>query len=250
MRKSVLTDEDKKRAQELRDAGVSYREIGRIFGVCHATIRRNLNPKAQQYADDYYKAHRAERKQYNADYYKDHAEEAKRVAGEYYKEHKEEKLQYEAEYYKNNKEKIRQHNADYYKEHAEEEKQYSANYRKTHKEEIRKWSHDYYESHKPEINQRPPGHSANHRALRKGALIDLTEEERNKIKEIYLMARTSPRVRCYLCKHLIPIGHRHVDHIVPISKGGKHEPSNLAIACDKCNLRKSDKMPDEIGLLI
>jgi len=31
-----------------------------------------------------------------------------------------------------------------------------------------------------------------------------------------------------------------VDHIVPLSKGGEDDPTNLALACRACNLWKSD----------
>lgn len=34
----------------------------------------------------------------------------------------------------------------------------------------------------------------------------------------------------------------HVHHIIPVSKGGKNELSNLATNCDRCNLGKSDKI--------
>lgn len=33
----------------------------------------------------------------------------------------------------------------------------------------------------------------------------------------------------------------HIDHIDPLSKNGKHELSNLAIACPSCNLQKSNR---------
>lgn len=35
----------------------------------------------------------------------------------------------------------------------------------------------------------------------------------------------------------------HVDHYTPLSKGGKHEASNLVLACPPCNFRKSAKDP-------
>ena len=34
----------------------------------------------------------------------------------------------------------------------------------------------------------------------------------------------------------------HVDHIIPVSKGGKTEPSNLQTLCSRCNIGKSNKM--------
>ena len=46
----------------------------------------------------------------------------------------------------------------------------------------------------------------------------------------------------------------HVDHYRPLSKGGKHEVSNLVIACPTCNLRKHAKDPlafaNEVGRLL
>lgn len=37
----------------------------------------------------------------------------------------------------------------------------------------------------------------------------------------------------------------HVDHFIPLSRGGAHAVGNLVIACPPCNQRKSSKMPWE-----
>jgi 5-methylcytosine-specific restriction endonuclease McrA len=70
------------------------------------------------------------------------------------------------------------------------------------------------------------------------------------IKAIYRRAREDKNVKCYLCGKRIPLGERHVDHVIPLSKGGKHTGSNLAIAHKKCNLKKHAKMPEDVGLLL
>jgi 5-methylcytosine-specific restriction endonuclease McrA len=46
---------------------------------------------------------------------------------------------------------------------------------------------------------------------------------------------------CGICKH--PLEDKfHIDHIIPVSKGGKHELSNLQLAHPLCNLRKGAKV--------
>ncbi len=48
--------------------------------------------------------------------------------------------------------------------------------------------------------------------------------------------------KCQICGATAQEGAKlHVDHIVPVSKGGKTELSNLRTLCDRCNMGKSDK---------
>jgi 5-methylcytosine-specific restriction endonuclease McrA len=49
--------------------------------------------------------------------------------------------------------------------------------------------------------------------------------------------------RCVICGASASDGVKlHIDHIVPIAKGGKTIESNLRVLCDQCNLGKSDKL--------
>lgn len=45
------------------------------------------------------------------------------------------------------------------------------------------------------------------------------------------------------CGRSFPIDIMQVDHINPISKGGKDQPSNLRLLCPTCNRKKSAKRP-------
>lgn len=54
--------------------------------------------------------------------------------------------------------------------------------------------------------------------------------------------------RCVICGATAKDGAQlHVDHIVPVSRGGKTEMRNLRTLCMQCNLGKSNKY-DEIGI--
>ena len=49
--------------------------------------------------------------------------------------------------------------------------------------------------------------------------------------------------RCQLCGSTAQDGVKlHIDHIVPVSKGGHTTPENLRVLCDRCNFGKRDKI--------
>lgn len=39
-----------------------------------------------------------------------------------------------------------------------------------------------------------------------------------------------------------------VDHVMPKSRGGKHEWTNVVLSCKRCNAKKSDRTPTEAGM--
>jgi 5-methylcytosine-specific restriction endonuclease McrA len=50
---------------------------------------------------------------------------------------------------------------------------------------------------------------------------------------------------CHWCEALTTKDKRHVDHVIPLSKGGPHSAENLVCACQRCNCRKRNKLPHE-----
>jgi 5-methylcytosine-specific restriction endonuclease McrA len=56
------------------------------------------------------------------------------------------------------------------------------------------------------------------------------------------------RHRCQYCgKNAQPLT---VDHIIPKQFGGKHSWENLVCACIRCNNRKGNKTPDQVGMAL
>lgn len=54
--------------------------------------------------------------------------------------------------------------------------------------------------------------------------------------------------RCHWCG--VKLDDYHVDHVIPLSKGGADSPANICVSCPRCNLSKNDKLPhDFIGRL-
>lgn len=78
-------------------------------------------------------------------------------------------------------------------------------------------------------------YSANRRALKKAAHGTHTAAD---VQTIF----TLQKGKCICCKVNITAGY-HVDHIMPLSKGGSNDKYNLQLLCPTCNMSKSTKHP-------
>lgn len=56
--------------------------------------------------------------------------------------------------------------------------------------------------------------------------------------------RRKKQVRCYWCNGVFAGIDCHLDHVIALSKGGKHEIGNLCVSCSRCNLKKNAKTVD------
>lgn len=53
---------------------------------------------------------------------------------------------------------------------------------------------------------------------------------------------------CAYCGARCPEADLTVEHIVPISRGGRHDWTNVVTACRSCNTRKGNRVPEEAGM--
>jgi 5-methylcytosine-specific restriction endonuclease McrA len=83
--------------------------------------------------------------------------------------------------------------------------------------------------------------NAGRRALRRGAAVGRPKET----LAVYALAKSSAPVSCAYCGKQTGRGERHVDHLVPLSRGGAHSAENLCVCCAACNLAKGTRTDTE-----
>lgn len=59
--------------------------------------------------------------------------------------------------------------------------------------------------------------------------------------------RSAASIPCHWCGTATKRGarRRHLDHIIPLAKGGADSVDNLCVSCQRCNCAKGAKMPEE-----
>lgn len=139
-----------------------------------------------------------------------------------------------ADYRQRNREKRRISRRNWYVRNMEHAKAYARQYHQEHIEERRAYARNYYRSHYEERIAYAKSYNAGRRAL------EAAQGKGYTAAEVRLQHR-SQHGKCWHCGKLV--GRRyHVDHLIPLRKGGKHDASNIVIACPLCNLSKKDKL--------
>src|SRR6266702_829361 len=49
--------------------------------------------------------------------------------------------------------------------------------------------------------------------------------------------------KCHYCRNKMAT--YHIEHVIPISRGGTNDSSNIVLACPTCNMSKGNKLPHE-----
>jgi 5-methylcytosine-specific restriction endonuclease McrA len=187
----------------------------------------------------------------------------------YYAKNKSKVLDYAKKYYDLNKEKKSDYDKQRRLENKEKIAEYKKNYAIKNKEAISKKRKKHREQNKARIDaaikrcktqNREKYNSISRRYIKtpKGAAIKAAVSEKRRaaklsaeigdLKAIYdwlASWKCLEKAQCHWCKDFFSPNKCHVDHIVPLSRGGAHCLANLAIACAKCNMSKGGKLPSE-----
>jgi 5-methylcytosine-specific restriction endonuclease McrA len=143
--------------------------------------------------------------------------------------HTEVKQQYYLQHKEDTIERNRQWRAENPERRAENRRQEYERNRERAIEETRQWCQEHTEQAK--ANKR------RHRARKRDAAGQHTAAD---IQVIY----ASQRGLCWWCSCELKDNY-HVDHRVPLARGGSDAPENLVLTCPHCNISKGSKLPSE-----
>lgn len=51
--------------------------------------------------------------------------------------------------------------------------------------------------------------------------------------------------KCFYCTRKIVLDMYHGDHVIPMSRGGMDDKTNIVVTCVECNMKKGIKLPHE-----
>ena len=131
-------------------------------------------------------------------------------------------------------EKRRKHRLENIEQYRKIERQRSLN--EDRKKYKREHSKKYRQTENGKLSQLNKYH-------KRRAIIKSGNVTTQQLKELYSTVKN-----CYWCNTKLNKKNTHLDHFIPLSKGGLHTIDNLVLSCSCCNLKKSNKDPYQFAL--
>lgn len=133
------------------------------------------------------------------------------------------------QHYLNNRDKKLKNQREYYRAHQQEAIEYAREWRQKNPDKCREYHKRYAQKYAEKEKIRHRDKQFRRNALKKN---NGTFKVRYKdLAKIYTMP----------CAYCGQRGKIHVDHVIPIAKGGVHGVGNLQPLCESCNTSKADK---------
>lgn len=187
---------------------------------------------------------------------------------DYMANNKEAKAASDSKYREANKEKLSQHKKEYYRENfkrlSEKAKQRRLNRTS---EEIKRDSeiaHKKYLNESPEQKARRAEYGKNYHKTESGKLSSRVNAQKRRANKISTSDGTVTAQalenlkelqnnKCYYCNCELLFTENnkvHLDHYIPLSKGGIHSIENVVWSCSSCNYSKGDTIPNDPLMLL
>ena len=103
-----------------------------------------------------------------------------------------------------------------------------------------------------EYSQTEAGREVKKRSSAKRRALKINSEDGTITKQSLSELRELQNNKCYYCEEkldFISENSVHLDHHIPLSKGGRHSIDNVKYTCKSCNLQKYSKMPTSLLLI-
>jgi 5-methylcytosine-specific restriction endonuclease McrA len=135
-------------------------------------------------------------------------------------------------YRDSHKEKIKAYKKSYFIKNKDRHRVYSAKRRLMNPEQVKKEDKSRYDKN--------PGRNNVYKHNRRANIKNCVGKISKGITErLYLLQKG----KCPVCKISFKNTVYHLDHIIPLSRGGKNVDGNVQLLCKTCNLRKNAKDP-------
>ena len=140
---------------------------------------------------------------------------------------------YHKQYYRNNQDKLKEygkvHNKQWREENKERKAEYDKQYRGDNKELRKQWNSEWSKAN-PE-NRR--ANTRNYQAKKHNNGGTHTEEDIKLL--LNLSGHQCQRPECSATEDL------EIDHVIPLSRGGRNDITNLQVLCKSCNCSKGNR---------
>lgn len=148
---------------------------------------------------------------------------------------------------KNNPERKRELNRAWVKANPEKQKESNDKWEAKNPEKLRAKARRWYAAHSEQCRTR----SKQWRVANPSKVI--LQKHRRRALKLHVECVNTPfdaqaqlkrqHGKCYYCHCKLAV--YHIEHVIPLSRGGSDHPDNKVLACPACNLSKRDKLPHE-----
>jgi len=184
---------------------------------------------------------------YNAKYYKENCERIKENTAVYVSANKEKISENKKKYYSENKSKIKHNTSEWAKKNPKKRDEIEKKFHAKNQDYLKKRAAAYRASHPEKTNASVAKYRTAHPEVLK---IQTHNRRVRKISnggklsiEAVPLIFLRQKGKCAICRTSLKKTSYHLDHIVPLFRGGKNINSNIQLTCPKCNLSKGSKDP-------